>query len=416
MKSDKFTFEESSLFKMRTNLFSDQTLKQDISAILPSVIKWRRHFHKYPEVGFQETDTSNYIVKILNEIGFTDSNIEKHLGKTGIVAILQGSYSGPVIALRSNIDALPIQEKSKMSYQSQRDEVMHACGHDSHASILLGVAAVLYKYRKYIQGMIKFIFQPAEEIFEGARAMIKDGVLEHPKVDYIIGYHTSVRLPPHHISFKSGQITSGMTKFRLSITGKNGHGSHPSSGINAIVALSDLIEDITREGTTLTSPDITSINIGIIRGGTTENIIPDHSYAMGSFRTWTDADQEQIIQNIQKMCKKISVKYKVRIKLEIDPSSVPIQNDASLIDFLYPIVKLTTRSYDQTIMSTGSEDFGEYIKYIPGVFFWLGCRPSHGELSLPHTPSFDIDESSMKTGVRLLVNSILYPDWSYYAK
>ena len=371
------------------------------TSVQPRLVQIRREIHKNPELAYEEQNTSKLIVKELKRIGIKD--IQHNVGRTGVVVLIRGSLPGKTIAIRSDMDALPIQEENETSYQSTTNGKMHACGHDGHIAIVLGVAYLLHSARKTIKGNVKLIFQPAEEVTppdDGARLMIQEGVLQNPKVDAIIGLHLYPGANPDHISFKPGVVMSSILEYTISLTGKEAHGSIPEKGISSILAASDLVlgfEKKVLDGT----QEYVSNNIGVIRGGTAMNVVPKETFIDGSFRSMSEKDQEQIVENVKEMCKKVAKYRGVKIKLELRPPSKLVANDSSLVNLFSPIVKSVTNSYDQTFVSTGSEDFGEYTEHIPGVFFFLGCSTGKPE-QLPHSGSFDINEEVLFTGSVLL--------------
>jgi metal-dependent amidase/aminoacylase/carboxypeptidase family protein len=392
-------------------------------SVQPRLVQIRREIHKNPELAYEEKNTSKLIVNELKRIGIKE--IQTNIGKTGVVALIRGSLSGKTIAIRSDMDALPIQEENKTSYKSNTNGKMHACGHDGHIAIVLGVAYLLHSARKSIKGNVKLIFQPAEEVTppdDGARLMIQEGVLHRrsrsgqgvlhrrsrsgqgvlqtPNVDAIIGLHLYSGATPGHISFKPGVVMSSIIEYTISLAGKEAHGSTPEKGISSILAASDLVLDF-EEKVLDGTQEYASNNIGVIRGGTAMNVVPKETFIDGSFRSMSEKDQEQIVENIKEMCKKVAKYRGVKIKLELRPPSKLVINDSYLINLFSPIVKSVTNSYDQTLVITGSEDFGEYTEHIPGVFFFLGCSTGKPE-QLAHSGSFDINEEVLFTGSLLL--------------
>jgi amidohydrolase len=376
-------------------------LEQLRQSVQPRLVQIRREIHKNPELAYEEKKTSKLIVNELKRIGIKE--IQTNVGRTGVVAMIRGSLPGKTIAIRSDMDALPIQEENNVSYKSKTNGKMHACGHDGHIAIVLGVAYLLHSARKSLKGNVKFIFQPAEEVTppdDGARLMIQEGVLQEPKVDSIIGLHLYSKTKPGHISFKPGVVMSSINEYTIVLTGKDAHGSAPERGISSILAASDIvigIEERMLEGTR----EYASNNVGVIQGGTAMNVVPKETRINGSFRSMSIEDQEQIIENVKDICKMVAKDRGVKIKLELRPPSKLVINDSSLVNLFDPVVKSVTNSYDQTFVNTGSEDFGEYTEDIPGVFFFLGCSTGKPD-QLAHSGSFDMNEEVLFTGSLLL--------------
>jgi amidohydrolase len=377
---------------------------KDVSWLLPKLIEWRRHIHQDPELGHQEYDTQKYVLKVLHKLGIKGA---KKIGITGVVVVLKGNRPGKTIGLRCDLDALPIQEETDVSYRSRKKGVMHACGHDGHIAMILGTACVLHSLQKEWCGNVKLIFQPAEEMPApqgGARALIREGVLKHPKVDAILGLHLSPSLPSHHISFRPGAITTIMNEFFIELKGKEAHGSTPEKGISSILAASQIVLDLQKQALHHTT-EWCSLNIGTIEGGTKTNIVPKETSIRASFRCKNETDNNIILDNIKDICKQTANSSHVQIKLEIMPSSSIVVNDSQLIQQMKPIVTSVAKSYDQEFSIKGSEDFGDYLQEIPGLYFYLGCNKHKKKVNV-HSSTYTFDESVMSTGVLLLTNCV----------
>jgi amidohydrolase len=384
-------------------------IEEEIQDIASLVVKWRRKLHSIAEISFEEVKTSQFLRKELRAMGIKD--IQYPIAKTGIVVCIRGSKKGKTIALRADMDALPISESNKMlSYRSRHEGVMHACGHDGHMAILLGTAYLLQKNRSRLRGTVKLIFQPAEERTppnDGAYQMIKEGVLSSPKVDMILGLHLLPLIPCHRILAPKGMATKRLTNFSIELTGKEVHSSDPSIGVNSVVSSALLVSDL-NERVLKGCSKSSSFVIGTIKGGTAMNIVPGQTKITGSFRTWDIKDDQKIITNLKKESKTTASRDNVKIKLEILGSMKSIINDPSIIDFFSPVISQITSDWtSKGILSSGSEDFSEYLQYVPGVFFGLGCKIPGKEIGC-HTKEYQMNEDALLTGVRLLISCVYY--------
>jgi amidohydrolase len=387
------------------------SIKQLSLEIEPYVINWRRHFHQYPELGFQEKNTSSFICKLLSHW-----NIPYTRHQTGIVAIIKGSrrksdsiYSEKIncVGLRTDMDALPISDKSGVLFSSKRKNVMHACGHDGHIAILLGTLWCLIKLKDLWKGTVKAIFQPSEETLEGARYMVKQKVMSFPKVDIILGFHL-MNLPLGTIGCAPGSVMSMISIFTIEVSGIQGHGSSPEAGKSSIYIASKLIEHL-QKVYNYKCKQATSINIGEFISHGAFNIISEHSTLQGSFRCYNNADQLQIRQNILDLLHLLSTKHDVPITISYHGESKPIYNNPILAKKIGNVLKTSGYSINQTFICPGSEDFGEYLEHAPGLFFFLGVKKDNLKKNKNfHSSHFILNEKALKIGVEMLTVSTLY--------
>ena len=377
-------------------------IRPEIIKIKNKIIMTRRDFHKHPELSFQEKRTSEIVAKKLESF-----NIEtkKNIGKTGVVGILKGNKSGPTIGLRADMDALPIQETNNFSYKSINKGVMHACGHDAHTAILLGAAEALSKMKDQIKGEIRFIFQPAEEGYGGAKFMIKDGAING--LDAIYGLHVWNYQPSGTVGVKSGPVMAAADMFTITIKGKGGHGAAPQGTIDAVVVASHLIQSLQTIVSRNTNPlESTVITIGKINGGSNFNIIADEVILEGTTRAYTIINKNLIKQRMKEIISGIEKTFNTKIILNYKDGYPPVINDENSTQKIYNAAKkIVGDNVIEPYLSMGGEDFSYYTNEIPGCFFFLGTLPKDKPpLSIPHHCShFDIDEEAMLIGSSIFI-------------
>ncbi|MFC4721645.1 amidohydrolase [Geojedonia litorea] len=397
--------------------FAQQQLNQDYAAIESKVIEWRRHFHQNPELSNQEFKTAEKIAAHLKSLGF---EVQTGVAKTGVVALLKGNHPGKVVALRADIDALPVTERNDLPFKSEvrttflntETGVMHACGHDTHTAILMGVAEILSKHKEDIHGTVKFIFQPAEEgpppgEEGGAKLMIKEGVLENPKVDAIFGLHINSETPVGTLKYKIGGIMAAVERFVITVNGKQSHGSQPWSGVDPILISAKIIDGlqtiISREANLLVEPAV--ITVGKITAGTRFNIIPETAELIGTVRTLDPDMKAMIIRRMTEMTETLAKAYGGEASISFQNNTSITYNDAQLVEQMIPTLKSVAGDENVKIMkaTTGGEDFSYFQEIVPGFYFFLGgMTPGNTEAFPHHTPDFKIDESGLLLGVKTL--------------
>lgn len=417
-------------------LFSSALLAQEHSArarvaaladrVEDKVIAWRRDFHAHPELGNRETRTAGIIAKHLRSLGM---EVETGVAKTGVVGLLTGGAPGPVVALRADMDGLPITEATslpfasdiKTQYNGEEVGVMHACGHDSHMAILMGVAEVLSAMKADIRGSVKFIFQPAEEGAPfgeegGAKLMVKEGVLENPNVDVIFGLHVNSQIEVGKIGYRPGGTMASVNDMKITIIGKPAHGADPWSSVDPIVVAAQVINNlqpiISRNLNLTRNPGV--VTIGAIHGGNRSNIIPETVEMMGTIRALSAEDEQMIIDRVKQVATKTAESAGASAEVHI-PFSMryPVTyNDPALTEQMLPSLKQTAGE-DQVFLReavTGAEDFSFFQEKIPGMYFFLGGMPkgqTPDEAPSHHTANFYIDEGGFKLGVKALTNLTL---------
>lgn len=397
--------------------------KLDLQAkeIETRVIEWRRHLHQNPELSNRETQTAAYIAEHLKKIGL---KVQTGVAHTGVVVLLETGKPGPVIALRADMDALPVTERNslpfaskvKTTFNGQETGVMHACGHDSHVAILMGVAEILVKNKADLKGTIKFIFQPAEEgapVGEegGASMMVKEGVLQNPKVEAIFGLHISSVTPLGKLTYKPGGMMAAADTYSVKILGRQAHGSTPWMSIDPIVVSAQIInglQTIISRQTELTK-EAAVITVGRIQSGIRENIIPEEAFFAGTIRTLDTEMQDKIHEKIKLTATKIAESAGAKAEVIIRRGTPVTYNDPALTQKMIPSLQKAAGAANTFEINaiTGAEDFAYYQKEIPGFFFFLGAMPPDtdpAKVPSHHTPDFMIDETAFVTGVKAMLN------------
>ncbi len=393
----------------------DKSLLNDINAIEGKVIDWRHYFHENPELSNREFNTAKKIAKHLKKLGF---DVTEKVAHTGVVGILKGDNPGKVVALRADIDALPVTERNDLPFKSnvtttflgQETGVMHACGHDTHIAILMGVAEVLSKHKNLLHGTVKFIFQPAEEgpppgEEAGAALMIKEGVLKNPDVDAIFGLHIGSGSPVGTISYKPGGTMAAVERFVVNVKGKQTHGSRPWGGVDPIYISAKIIDGfqsiISRESDLTNEAAV--ITVGKITSGVRFNIIPESAEMIGTVRTLDPKMRELIIRRMNEMAGGIAEAYGGSASIDWQSNTVITFNDLELTQQMLPSLEAAAGKENVKLVkaTTGGEDFSYFQEEVPGVYFFLGgMTPGNKEAYPHHTPDFMIDDSSMLLGVK----------------
>ncbi|MFD1161860.1 amidohydrolase [Hwangdonia seohaensis] len=399
--------------------FSQHKLEQQFIDIEEKVIEWRRHFHENPELSNREFKTAETIANHLKSLGL---EVKTGVAHTGVVAILKGNKPGKVIALRADIDGLPVTERNDLAFKSEvkttflntETGVMHACGHDTHTAILMGVAEILSKNKDKIKGTVKFIFQPAEEgpppgEEGGAKLMIKEGVLENPKVDAIFGLHIRSNYEVGTIHYKKGGIMASVERFVINVKGKQTHGGRPWQGVDPILISAKIIDGlqtiISRESKLVDEAAV--ITVGKITAGTRFNIIPETAELIGTVRTLDPQMREHIEKRITEMVTTLAKAYGGEATIDFQNFTAITYNDADLVDKMLPTLQRVAGTENVRLRkaTTGGEDFSYYQEIVPGFYFFLGgMTPGNTEAFPHHTPDFKIDESGLLLGVKTLTN------------
>ena len=394
-------------------------IDQKAQSLETKIVEWRRDFHQNPELGNREFKTAEKIANHLKSLGI---EVQTGVAKTGVVGILKGGKPGPVVALRADMDGLPVTERVDVPFKStvttdyngQKVGVMHACGHDTHISILMGVAEVLSSIKGDLKGTVKFIFQPAEEGAPegeegGAKLMVKEGVLENPKVDAIFGLHINSQTEVGKISYKPGATMAAVDFFSIDVKGKQTHGAYPWSGVDPIVTSSQIVMGL--QTIVSRNLDITKapavVTIGAINGGIRQNIIPEQVKMIGTIRTFDEDMHAQVHNRVTEIATNIAESAGAKADVNINTLYPVTFNDVPLTEEMIGTLQNVAGKENVKLIAavTGAEDFSYYQQKVPGFFFFLGGMPKGKDpltASAHHTPDFFIDDSGMVLGVRSL--------------
>lgn len=373
------------------------------------LIKVRRDFHMYPELGMQEFRTSEKIVEYLDEMGI---EYKKGITNTGIVGIIRGKKEGKTVALRADMDALPIDEKNEVVYKSKIEGRMHACGHDAHMAIVLGAAKILNKMKNDLKGNVKLFFQPAEETVGGAKLMIEEGVMKEPKVDAVFGLHVAPEISVGKIGIRYGKMNASSYSMKIIIHGESIHGAYPHSGIDAIVIASHVVTALQSIVSRNVDPRKSAVvTIGSIHGGICGNIIADKVEMVGTIRVLDYKTGEKVLNRIKEIVENVSKSFGGKGEVIIEEGYISLINDNDMVDIVgINAEKLLGKKNIKIIEETslGVEDFGYFLQESPGAYFRLGCgNVKKGIIHDGHHHLFDIDEDCLSIGVALQVLNVL---------
>lgn len=373
--------------------------------ISPWLSRVRRDFHMYPELGMEEFRTQRKICEYLDEFGI----LHKKMAKTGVVGEIKGKNAFKTIALRADIDALPILEKNNVSYRSQNNGVMHACGHDAHTTILLGVAKILSEKKDELGVNIRFIFQPAEETVGGAEPMIKEGVLEG--VNSIFGLHVSSLIEKGSVEYRYKEMNASSDNIEIEVQGISAHGAYPGDGVDAIVITAQLITAMQSIVSRIDARDSSVLTIGIIEGGTAHNIIADSVKLTGTLRTLDPKVRKLVKEKLKILVESLPLSMGGKGILKIEKGYSSLINDDKMVELIKKnAIDVLGREnvLEKEKPNMGVEDFGYYLEKIPGAFFNLGVRNEKKQITaLAHNEYFDIDEEALHLGVAIQILNVL---------
>jgi amidohydrolase len=397
---------------------------QKVEALEAKTISWREQLHQYPELGNREFKTAKLVANHLRQLGL---EVKEGAAKTGVIGLLKGAKPGPCIALRADMDGLPLTErvkipfasKEKSTYEGNEVGVMHACGHDTHVAILMTVAEILSGMRDQLAGSVKFIFQPAEEGAPageegGAALLVKEGVMENPTVEAVFGLHIQAALEVGKVTYRAGSLMAAADWFTIKVKGKGSHGSQPWKGVDPIQVSAQIIEGlqniVSRQSELTKAPVV--ITVGKLNGGVRQNIIPETCEMSGTIRTLDSKMQLDVHEKIKRTATLIAAANGAEAEVTIETKTLVTYNTPALTQKAVPILQaaLGTDNVSETDWQTGAEDFSYYGTKAPAFFFFLGGMPkgqTAAQTAPHHTPDFYVDNSAMSTGVKAFCSLVL---------
>ncbi|MCU0571157.1 MAG: M20 family metallopeptidase [Oculatellaceae cyanobacterium Prado106] len=387
---------------------SGDRLRLGIRQLQPQLVEWRRALHQHPELGFQEQTTASFIAQKLQQWGIEHQTA---IAQTGIVALVHGSQPGPVLAIRADMDALPIQEANEVPYRSQRDGLMHACGHDGHVAIALGTAYYLSQHPEAFAGTVKFIFQPAEEGPGGAEPMVEAGVLQNPTVEAIIGLHLWNNLPLGTVGLREGALMAAVEVFRCTLQGKGGHGAMPHQTVDAIVVGTQVVTALQ----TIMARNVDPLQAGVVtvgefHAGHTHNVIADSAQFSGTVRYFDPRLKGYFSQRMEQIIAGICQSQGASYAFEYQSLYPPVVNDSTIAHLIRSVAETvieTPAGIVPDCQTMGGEDMSFFLEAVPGCYFFLGAANPEKGLAFPHHhPRFDFDETALGMGVEIFVRCV----------
>jgi amidohydrolase len=389
-----------------------------LAASQPQLIEWRRHLHRNPELGNREVETARFVAERLRSFGLVPRT---GVAKTGVVAVIEGGRPGPVVALRADMDALPVTEevdlpfasKASATWEGKTVGVMHACGHDTHVAMLLDAAQALVSVRKDLPGKVVLMFQPAEEsvptaeLPAGAELMLKEGVFDDPKVDVVFGLHVFSQLPSGILGYRLGPLMAAADRFEIVVQGRQAHGSKPWAGIDPIVVGSEIVMAL--QTVVSRTVDITHepavVTVGQFDAGVRNNIIPDRARLVGTIRTFDEAMRDDIHARVRRIAEGVAAAHGTTVRVEVDKGYPVTSNDPALTKRMLPTLERIAPGQVRELQKiTGAEDFSFFANRVPGLFVIVGVTPPDqmATAASNHSPRFTVDESVLPTGARAL--------------
>ncbi len=395
-----------------------QLISSLASSDIERLIRDRRDFHAHPELAYNEQRTATTVAERLEGLSY---EVTRGVGRTGVVGVLEGLKQAPEAAseadtrallYRADMDALPVQEENNVDYRSQNDGVMHACGHDAHVAIALGVAAQMARERDQLRGHLKFAFQPAEEGGKGAVAMIEDGVLENPKVSATVGLHVWNNFPIGTVGIYAGPMMAAVDEFELTIQGRGGHGAMPQQTVDAIVVAAQVVTTLQTIVSRNVSPlDAAVVTVGKFTAGNAFNIIADTAHLRGTIRTFSQETNASIPEMFERVIRGVCISLGATYQLDYKRQTPPLVNSEEVCEMVAECAaEVVGRQHvirDESVRTMGGEDMSYFLEQVKGCYFFLGTRNESRGLTHPHhSPRFDIDESALATGVEIMTRVI----------
>jgi amidohydrolase len=384
----------------------------EAGALREQLVAWRRDFHRHPELGFEERRSAGIIADRLRELGY---RVQTGVAATGVVGLLEGRGPGPVVMVRFDMDALPIAEENATEYVSQHPGVMHACGHDAHMAMGLGVATLMARRRDDMAGTLKLVFQPGEEGMNGAQVMVKEGVLENPRPDVFLATHVWNEKPVGTVDVSPGAIMAAAEKWRCTVRGRGGHGALPHQTIDPIVAGGHIVTALQTVVSLNVSPLETAVvTVGTVHGGNAFNVIPNQVEMSGTIRAYSPEVRETVLRRVREVIEGVAEGCGAAAEIEIVPLTPAVINDVTVVEVVRAAAEalvgpglLQNVSSGERTMS--SEDAAFFMQEVPGCYFFLGSANPERGLSAPlHAPCFDFDEDALPLGVAVLTHALAH--------
>ncbi len=383
--------------------------KAEAEALHEQLIAWRRDFHMHPELGFQEHRSAAIVAEYLRQLGY---DVQTGIAHTGVVGLLEGEKDGPVVMARFDMDALPVTELNEVDYASRNPGLMHACGHDAHMAMGLGVATLLAKYRDQIKGTLKLVFQPGEEGMNGAEVMVKEGVLENPRPDVVLATHVWIEKPIGTIAVTSGAVMAAAEKWTCVVRGEGGHGAMPHQAVDPIVAASHIVTTLQTIVSRDVSPLATAVvTVGSIEGGDAFNVIPEKVEMSGTIRTYDPEVRETVLRRVREVVEGVAAACGTEAELEFSYLTPALVNDARVSKVVRSVAESVVgpENVSAEERTMGSEDASFFLQEVPGCYFFLGAANAERGLDAPHhNPHFDFDEDALPLGVAVMAQSIAH--------
>jgi amidohydrolase len=373
---------------------------------------WRRDFHMHPELSYEEYRTAGIVAEHLKQLGY---NVQTGIGKTGVVGILKGETAGPVVMLRFDMDALPVQEETGAEYASQEPGKMHACGHDGHTAIGMAMAKMLVTHRKEMKGTAKLIFQPAEEGGNGAEAMIQDGAMKDPEPDIFLATHVWTEKPVGTVDVTPGPVMAAAEKLDCTIYGKGGHGAVPQLAVDPIVAAAQVVTGLQTVVSRNVGPmDTAVVTVGGIHGGDAFNIIPPQVELTGTIRTFQPSTRETVIKRTRELVEGVAAACGASSELVVKSLTPPVINDPEITAIVQQAAEIIVGkdAVHEGERTMGSEDAAFFMEQVPGCYFFIGAANEEKGLGAPHhNPHFDFDEEALVIGLAVMAQAASHYLW-----
>ena len=383
--------------------------KAEAEALREQLVAWRRDFHTHPELGLQEYRSAGLIADRLRELGY---QVQTGVATTGVVALLEGQQPGPVVMLRFDMDALPITEVNEARYASQNPGVMHACGHDGHMAIGLGVATLMAQHQGEMAGTLKLVFQPGEEAMDGAKVMVEEGVLESPRPDVFLATHVWNEKPVGTVGVSPGATMAAAETWTCTVRGKGGHGALPHQTVDPIVATAQIVVALQSVVSRNVSPQETAVvTVGTVHGGDASNIFPARVNLSGTIRTYSPQVREMVLRRVREVIEGVAAACGAEADLDIGSLTPAVTNDAGVAEVVHGAAQAVVgpENVSSDVQTMGSEDAAFFMQQVPGCYFFLGSANAERGLDAPHhNPRFDFDENALPLGVAVMMQTLAH--------